>query len=290
MFSKISQKHQTPLQLLEMEIQSNPTPLEISKLSEIRQIYLKKVQSSTRFKGRTVEHQITLDLPKEFYISFVSPYGEISTSRGRRIHKFRSPQSLELCPLLRGLPFTIKDPYIENSNEINRVIYMCEQEEQKHQANSGIPRSTVSATYTPGYGRLSFKFWTSYENSETGICFDGPRLGVLSYVASNPTVLIRNPSNLSIPAITVTPIPQNVPPFPPISQTQNESYWNQLVQCAQNLGLNKFQIELIANEVKSTGINLPQVNEICSNSFYDFNVKRTRKRKISEIEEDSDFN
>jgi len=113
-------------------------------------------------------------------------------------------------------------------------------------------------------------------------------LGIRSINASQ-TVPVAVFSKDAVPEITVTKIPEIplvLPIFPEIPKEQTESYWNQLEEAPKNLGLKKFDIELIANQAQSNGINLSRVNEICSSSLYDFNVKRTRKRKISEIEDE----
>jgi hypothetical protein len=70
------------LELLDLLIQTNPQQLSPSRLDELRAIYLKKLNGSFKFKGKSCKRTISIDLPKLDYISFVYNSGELSDHRG----------------------------------------------------------------------------------------------------------------------------------------------------------------------------------------------------------------
>jgi hypothetical protein len=216
-------------------------------------------------------------------------------SNRRRIHKFRTPEELDKCPLLSGVTFIVTDP-IQPEVARNRVLFLTSAEEQVQQSKSGDPCSTVTAVYSPGDHSLSFSFWMSYDNIKLGFCYDRAYIGIKPLVSVVPFVVpvVQSPS-LLVPVLPSMPFVVTVSKAAPIPSKVPihfvESFWNQLAASATAIGLDKLDLELIAIRAKAKGINIEAVNEILSNALYNWKVSRSLKRKFDQVNNgnDSDY-
>jgi hypothetical protein len=188
---------------------------------------------------------------------------------------------LEGCPLLRGLPHFVDSPnhITSEKKEVNRVVYLSSEQEATIAARfqrTGNPTITPTAIYNPSRMVLNFYFCTNYENSNFEN-FHGPsKQGYLTHLLFPVTV--------TTPAgpVVSQPIPAQIP------RKFHQSFWNNLVEAAKSVGLNKLEIEVIAHMIHSNGIQIPEVEQVLDASLNEYTISFHKKVTPLQNNDDSD--